>query len=206
MIGLESARYDDDSIKGDIRMNEPIFNVGSGVENLDARLMDSRKILAFGELTEKEACGIIAKLLYLAEEDDKAPITMYINSSGGKETEILAIYDVMKNIACPVETVCVGKAHGLSAILLAGGAPGKRSAYANSEIMLNQVGRERTFGQASDIELETEHLLQTKMRITQLLATLCGRTVEDIEADLERKYWLFAEEAKAYGLIDTLIE
>ena len=187
-------------------MNEPIFNVGSGIENLDARMMESRKVLAFGELDENAACRIIAKLLYLAEEDASAPITLYINSSGGWETEILAVYDVMKNIPCPVETVCVGKAHGLSALLLAGGEKGKRFAYANSEIMLTQVGRDRTFGQASDIELETEHLLQTKKRINKLLASLCGRSEEDLTADLERKYWLFAEEAKAYGLIDGVIE
>ncbi len=186
-------------------MNEPIFSVNGGIENLGATLLASRKVLAFGELDERTACEIIAKLMYLAEASAE-PITLYINSSGGKETEILAIYDVMQNLGCSVETVCVGKAHGLSAVLLAGGAKGKRAAYANSEIMLNQVGRERTFGQASDIELETEHLLQTKKRINKLLAELCGRPENELAADLERKYWLFAEEAKAYGLIDTVIE
>ncbi len=187
-------------------MNEPIFNLGSGIENLDAKMMESRKILAFGALDEKLACQIIAKMLYLAEEDAKAPITLYINSIGGAETEILGIYDVMKNLSCPVETVCVGKAHGLSALLLAGGAKGKRQAYANSEIMLMQVGRDRTFGQASDIELETEHLLRMKKRVNHLLASLCGKSEEDLAADLERKHWLFADEAKEYGLIDTVID
>ena len=141
----------------------------------------------------------------MAEDDASAPIQLYINSVGGRETEILAIYDVMRTIKCPVETYCVGKAHGLSAILLAGGAKGKRYAYANSEIMLNQVGRDRTFGQASDIELETEHLLETKARVNALLSSLCGRSSEEITSDLERKYWLFAEEAVNYGLIDRVI-
>ncbi len=186
-------------------MNEPIFSVNGGIENLSASLLDSRKVLAFGQLDEKASCEIIAKLLYLAEEDAAAPITLYINSSGGSETEILAVYDVMKNITCPVETVCVGKAHGLSALLLAGGEKGKRKAYANSEIMLTQVSRDRTFGQASDIELETEHLLNSKKRINQLLASLCNRSAEDLSADMERKHWLFADQAKEYGLIDQVI-
>lgn len=186
-------------------MNEPIFGTNEE-KNLSARLLKKRTILAFGELDEKATGTIIASMLFLADLDAEAPITLYINSSGGNETEILAIYDVMRHISCPVETVCVGKAHGLSALLLAGGEKGKRKAYANSEIMLMQVSRERTFGQASDIELETDHLLKAKQRINQLLADLCGRSPSEVYADMERKYWLFAEDAKAYGLIDQVIE
>lgn len=185
-------------------MSEPIF--GTKEENLNARLLKSRTVLAFGELNEKAAEAVVASLLYLEEQDASAPITLYINSTGGCETEILAIYDVMRHISSPVETVCVGKAHGLSALLLAGGEKGKRKAYANSEIMLMQLGRDRTFGQASDIELETDHLLKAKQRINKLLAQLCGRSENEVCADLERKYWLFAEEAKDYGLIDQVIE
>ena len=187
-------------------MNEPIFSVNGGLENLSASLLAARKVLAFGQIDEKTSCEIIAKLLYLAEEDAAAPIILYINCSGGSETEILAVYDVMKNISCPVETICVGKAHGLSALLLAGGEKGRRKAYVNSEIMLTQVSRDRTFGQASDIELETEHLLHSKKRINQLLASLCNRSEEQLSADMERKYWLFAGEAREYGLIDQVIE
>lgn len=188
-------------------MNEPIFSANNGgFESLNARLLEKRKVFAFGELNEKAACDVIAKLIYLAELDGAAPITLYINSSGGCETEILAIYDVMQDISCPVETVCVGKAHGLSALLLAGGEKGMRKAYANSEIMLTQVSRDRTFGQASDIELETEHLLNSKARINRLLASLCTCSAEELSAAMERKYWLFAEQAKDYGLIDQIIE
>ncbi|MBQ8894234.1 MAG: ATP-dependent Clp protease proteolytic subunit [Clostridia bacterium] len=187
-------------------MNEPVFNAAEGrAETLNARLLKKRTVLAFGEIDEKVSCSIVSSLLYLASEDAEAPVTLYINSSGGCETEILAIFDVMRSISCPVETVCVGKAHGLSALLLAGGEKGKRKAYANAEIMLMQVGRDRTFGQASDIELETEHLLKAKNRINKLIASLCGRSEEQIRADLERKHWLYAEEAKEYGLIDQII-
>lgn len=174
-------------------------------ESLTTRLLKKRIILAFGEINDEISCNIISGMLFLAAEDASEPITLYINSSGGCETDILAVFDVMQNLPCDVETVCVGKAHGLSALLLAGGAKGHRKAYANSEIMLMQVGRDRTFGQASDIELETEHLLQSKTRINALLATLCGKETEKIAADLERKYWLFADQALAYGLIDEII-
>lgn len=185
-------------------MNEPIFDLRNEGKNLSAALLEARKVLVFGEVDENVSCEIIAKLMYLAELSAD-PIELYINTVGGKETEILAIYDVMQNLRCEIKTVCVGKAHGLSALLLAGGTKGKRYAYANAEIMLNQVGRDRTFGQASDIELETEHLLRTKQRVNKLLASLCGGTEDDVAADLERKYWLFAEEAKEYGLIDDII-
>lgn len=168
--------------------------------------LEKRRILLFGLLDEKKAASVISAMLYLADEDASAPITILINCEGGAETEILAVYDIMKQLPCPIETICVGKANGLSALLLAGGTKGARKAYANSEVMLAQVQRDRTFGQASDIELETEHLLKVKNRINGLLAALCGKDAQEIEADLERKYWLFAEEAKAYGLIDQVIE
>lgn len=174
--------------------------------NLNDRLLEKRTVLLFGKIDEKKASKVIASLLYLDAFDASLPITLYVNTEGGKETDVLAIYDVMKNLQCPVETICVGKAHGLSALILAGGSKGMRKAYANSEIMLAQVQRDRTFGQASDIELETEHLLQVKERINGILAELCGKSADDIKADLERNHWLFAEEAKAYGIIDAIIK
>lgn len=168
------------------------------------RLLEKRAIMAFGEIDEKAASRIIASLLYL-ESESKEEITLYLNSSGGNETEILGIFDVMQNLSCSVRTVCVGKAYGLSALILAGGKKGRRMAYANSEIMLMQVGCDRTFGQASDIELETAHLLDAKKRICGILSELCGKDSKVIEADTERKFWLYAERAKEYGLIDEII-
>ena len=174
--------------------------------NLSDRLLEKRTVLVFGALDSKKAGKIIASLLYLEGADQEAPITMYINSEGGNEMDILAVFDVMKHLFCPVETVCVGKAYGLTALLLAGGTKGMRKAYANSEVMLAQVQHERTFGQASDIELETEHLLRVKERVNRILAELCGCDAQKVKNDLERKFWLFAEEAKDYGIIDALIK
>lgn len=184
-------------------MNETVLNE-TYEKNLSDRLLKERKIMAFGRLDEKAAEKIIASMLYL-DSVGHEPITLYINSTGGFETEVLGIYDVMRHLDSPVETICAGKAHGISALLLAGGTKGRRKAYANSEVMLNQVGRDRTFGQASDIELETAHLLETKARVISLLAALCNRSEDQIHADMERKYWLYAEQAKDYGLIDQVI-
>ncbi len=187
-------------------MSEATLEKEKESEVITARLLKERMVLAFGKIDEKLAANVVASLLYLAAGDAKLPITLYINSDGGNDADILGIYDVMRGLSCPVETVCVGKAHGVTALLLAGGARGKRKAYANSEVMLSQVGRGRTFGQASDIELETEHLLETKRRITALIAALCGKEEEQVRADLERKYWLYAEKAREYGLVDQVIE
>lgn len=181
-------------------------NVKNENNVLNLHHLEKRRILLFGTLDEKKAASVISAMIYLEDLDPSAPISLYINCEGGAETEILAVYDVMQRLACPVETVCVGKANGLSALILAGGTKGTRKAYVNSEVMLSQVQRDRTFGQASDIELETEHLLKIKERINEILAALCGKDAGEIRADLERKYWLFADEAKAYGLIDLVIE
>ena len=177
-----------------------------GVQTPELKMLENRIVMVFGELNDKNVCKVISSLLYLQAEDAQAPIKLYINSVGGSEAEGLAIYDVMRHLTCPVHTICVGKAHGVAALILAGGASGERCAYANSEIMLNQIERDRTFGQASDIERETEHLLAGKQRINKLFATLCGKTEDEICIDTERKYWLFADQALTYGLIDRIIE
>lgn len=177
-----------------------------GADLLNDRLLEKRKLFVFGSIDSKIAQKVISSLIFLCEEKPDEKITLYINAEGGSQTEALGIYDVMRNLSCPVETVCMGKAHGMAALLLAGGTKGLRKAYANSEIMLMQIGHERTFGQASDIERATEHLLQSKNRINGIFAALCEKTAEEITAVSDRKFWLYAEEAKNFGLIDEVIE
>lgn len=187
-------------------MNEPIFASDKGFENVSARLLKDRKILVFGAIDEEKAAEVVASLLYLESVDADAPIKLYINSIGGNEADALAIFDIIRAVSCPVHTVCVGKAHGMAALILAGGEKGERSAYSNSEIMLTQVSRDRTFGQASDIELETTHLLEIKQRVNDLLAKITQTDSAQIHDHMERKHWLFAAQAKEYGLIDNIIE
>ncbi len=186
-------------------MNEPLFMANNSVENLGMRLLKQRTVLLFGPLDEELSSKVISSLLYLASEDQEKPITLMINSVGGDETEALAIFDIMQAISCPIHTVCLGKAHGMAALLLAAGEKGERKMHANGEVMLTQVSRDRTFGQASDIELETEHLLDVKERVAVLLSQLTGMSKEKIQGDLERKHWLFANQALEYGIIDKVI-
>ena len=174
-------------------------------ETLSEKLIKERKLLAFGNIDGEAAEKLIAAMLLMESVSAEEPIKIYINSTGGSETDILAVFDVMRGLRCPVETVCTGKAHGFSALLLAGGAKGFRKGYANSEVMLAQVSRGRTYGQASDIELEVSHLLECKNRMNTLLAELCGKDAKTIQADIDRKHWMFADQAKEYGLIDEII-
>jgi ATP-dependent Clp protease protease subunit len=182
------------------------INRNEGADLLNSRLLDKRKLFIFGSIDSKTARQVISSLIFLGEEDAEKKITVYVDAEGGDQAEALGIYDVMRHLPCPVETVCVGKAHGMAALVLAGGTKGLRKAYANSEIMLMQIGHERAFGQASDIELATEHLLQSKKRINGIFASLCGKTEEEITAVSERKFWMYAENAKEFGLIDAIIE
>jgi ATP-dependent Clp protease protease subunit len=186
-------------------MNEAIFMNEKGVETMGMRLLKERSILLFGTIDQEKAANVISSMLYLEAVDANMPIKLYINSTGGDETDALAIFDLMRGISCPVHTICLGKAHGMAALILAGGAKGERSAYKNSEIMLTQVSRDRTFGQASDIELETAHLLEIKNRVNLLLAEITDRECSEIFEAMERKHWLFADQALQSGLIDKIV-
>ena len=144
-------------------------------------------------------------MLFLASEDQKKPIKLYINSPGGTVTAGMAIYDTMKFVKPPVETVCVGMAASIAAFLLASGEKGSRFALPNSEILIHQVmgGIE---GQASDIEIAAKQILKTKTKINQLLSKMTGQPLSKIESDSDRDYWLSAEEAKEYGIIDEVVK
>lgn len=147
---------------------------------------------------------IIAQLLFLENENDKKDITMYIQSPGGHVTAGLAIYDTMQYIKPAVSTVCLGLAASMGAVLLAGGAKGKRFCLPNAEVMIHQPlgGAE---GQASDIEIQAKHIIKTKARLNKMLADHTGQPLSVIEKDTDRDFYMSAEEAKKYGLVDKII-
>lgn len=147
---------------------------------------------------------IVAQLLFLASEDSERPINLYINSPGGSVYAGLAIYDTMQYVSCPVSTMCVGLAASMGAVLLASGAAGKRSALPNSRIMIHQpMGGAQ--GQASDIEIQAKEILWVKDRLYEILATHTGKSVKQVKKDSDRDYWLSAEDAKAYGVVDLVL-
>ena len=161
-------------------------------------------IFVAGEVSDQMASTVIAQLLYLESVDPDKDIYMYINSPGGSVTAGWAIYDTMQYIKCDVSTICVGMAASMGAFLLAGGAKGKRQALPNAEIMIHQPSG-GTRGQASDIKIEAEHILKIKKRLNETLAANTGQPIETIEIDTDRDNWMSAEEAVAYGLIDSVV-
>lgn len=182
---------------------------GSSVErwiSIYARLNVERIIFLTGEVDDERANNIIAYMLYLDSDDQTKPIYLYINSPGGSVTAGMAIYDTMQHIKSEVFTICVGLAASMGAFLLAAGNKGKRSALPNARIMIHQplggTGRQ----QASDIEIEAREILKLRDSLNSILAERCGQPIEKIEKDTDRDYFMSAQEAKEYGLIDSVIE
>lgn len=182
-------------------------------ERAFARLFKDRIIFLSGEIVASAGGGIysgaadniIAQLLCLEAEDPEKDIQLYINSPGGDLQAALAIYDAMQYVRCPVRTICVGIAASAAALILAGGAKGKRYALPNSRIMIHQpwgmVG-----GQAVDIKIEADEIIKLRRRVNEILAHHTGQPVEKIERDTDRNFWMSAEEAKAYGIVDEVIQ
>ena len=170
-----------------------------------SRLLKDRIIFLGEEVTDVSANLIVAQLLFLESEDPGKDIHLYINSPGGSVTAGMAIYDTMQYIKCDVSTSCMGLAASMGAFLLAGGTKGKRMALPNAEIMIHQPSGGAK-GQATEIEIVAEQILKTKHRLNSILAQNTGQTLETIARDTERDNYMTAEEAKAYGLIDTVIQ
>ena len=169
-----------------------------------SRLLRERIIFLGGAIDDYMANIVIAQLLFLENEDPKKEIKLYINSPGGSVTAAMAIYDTMNHIKPDVATVCVGIAASAAAVLLSSGTKGKRYCLPNSEVMIHQVmgGAE---GQASDIAITAKHILRTKENLNRILAKNTGKPIAQVEKDSDRDYYLSAEEAKDYGLVDQVI-
>ena len=169
-----------------------------------SRLLKDRIIFLGEEVTDDTANIIVAEMLFLESEDPNKDIHLYINSPGGSVSAGFAIYDTMRYIKCDVSTTCIGMAASMGAFLLAGGAKGKRYALPNSEIMIHQPSGGAQ-GQASDIKIQAEQIIQTRKKLNEYLSENSGQPLEVIERDTERDHWMTAEEAKAYGLVDEVV-
>jgi ATP-dependent Clp protease, protease subunit len=179
-------------------------NLGERAYDIYSRLLKDRIIFLGTAINDSVANIVIAQLLFLESENTSKDITLYIHSPGGHVTAGLAIYDTIQHIKPDVSTVCVGMAASMGAILLAGGTKGKRFALPNAEIMIHQpLGG--TEGQASDIYIHAQHILKTKDRLNHILAHHTGQPIKTIEKDTDRDYFMSAEEALKYGLIDKII-
>ncbi len=177
---------------------------GERAYDIYSRLLRERIIFLGGPIDDHMANIVIAQLLFLENEDPKKDIKLYINSPGGSVTSAMAMFDTMNHIKPDVSTVCVGIAASAAAVLLSSGAKGKRFCLPNSEVMIHQV-MGGTEGQASDIAIAAKHILRTKENLNKILAKNTGKTPAQIEKDSDRDYYMTAEEAKKYGIVDEII-
>lgn len=178
---------------------------GERAYDIYSRLLKERIIFLGGGIDDDMANIIIAQLLFLESEDPKKDIFLYINSPGGSVSSTLAMLDTMNHIKPDVATVCVGIAASGAAILLAGGEKGKRSVLPNSEVMIHQPWGGAQ-GQASDIEITAKHILATRDRLNKILAKASGQPLSKVENDVDRDFFMTAEEAKKYGLVDQIFK
>lgn len=172
-----------------------------------SRLLNDRIVFLGEEVNATTASLVVAQLLFLEAQDPDKDIQFYINSPGGSVTDGMAIYDTMQYIKCDVSTICIGMAASMGAFLLTAGAPGKRFALPNAEIMIHQpLISGGLSGQCTDIKIHSDHLVRTRQKLNTLLAKHTGQPLETIERDTERDNYMTADEAQAYGLIDKVIE
>ncbi|NMC51918.1 ATP-dependent Clp endopeptidase proteolytic subunit ClpP [Candidatus Kuenenbacteria bacterium] len=178
--------------------------MGERAYDIYSRLLKDRIIFLGDMISDPLANTVIAQMLLLDSQNKEKDIKLYINSPGGSVTAGLAIYDTMQYIKSPVQTICIGTAASMAAVLLAAGEKGKRLSLPNAEIMLHQVmgGAE---GQASDVKIRAEHILKIKDKLNKLIAKHTGQELKKIERDTDRDYFMSAEEAKDYGIIDKII-
>ncbi len=177
---------------------------GERAYDIYSRLLKDRIIMLGTAINDEVANTIVAQILFLESQDKTKDIKLYINSPGGSVTSVLAIYDTMQHVSCDVSTICMGMAASMGAVLLAGGAKGKRLALPNSEIMIHQPlgGME---GQATDIKIHAERILRTREQLNKILQKHTGQTLKKIEEDTERDNFMFPKAALEYGLIDKII-
>ena len=177
---------------------------GERTYDIYSRLLKDRIIFLGEEVNDASASIVVAQLLFLEAEDPEKDIHLYINSPGGSVTAGMAIYDTMNYIKCDVSTICIGMAASMGAFLLSSGAKGKRYALPNAEVMIHQPSGGAQ-GQATEIKIAAEHILRTRSKLNNILAANTNQPLDVIERDTERDYYMTAEEAAAYGLVDTVI-
>lgn len=183
-----------------------VDQTSSGERSYDiySRLLEDRIVFISGEIDDASANTIVAELIYLEAKNPDKDICVYINSPGGSVTAGMAIYDTMKYVKCDVSTICIGLAASMGAFLLAAGTKGKRFCLPNSEVMIHQpLGGAQ--GQASDIEITAKHIMKTKKKMIEMLAENTGKSKDKVAKDVDRDYYMTADEAVAYGIVDKVI-
>ncbi len=193
-----SERLDDDDEK-------PAKDAPKGPESIELKLLESRTILVEGPVTDKMYRAVVARLLYLEQKDGKSEITLFINSPGGSADSGFGIFDAMRFITCPTRTITAGLCASAAVLIHLAGSKGRRFALPNSRFLLHQPSTS-AMGQASDMEITAQEILRTRRKYAEIVAAEVGSNSDKVQADSNRDFWLSAEEAKKYGLIDRVIK
>ena len=202
---VDPTRRDPDEPDPEIPVRLPTVDFGGTKMDVNSRLLKDRIIMVGKQVDDEMANVIVSQLLYLANEDPEADITMYINSPGGSISSGMAIFDTMQFIPCDVQTVCFGMAASMGAFLLGAGTKGKRRSLPNARIMIHQpLGGAR--GQAADIEIQAKEILFVRAQINAFIAAFTDQPIEKIEEDCDRDFYMTAEQAVEYGLIDDVVK
>ncbi len=174
-------------------------------DRLERELLERRRIFMWGPIDDKMAEKVVKRILYLEEKDSKLPITILVNSPGGVYSSGMAVYDVMQGMKSAITTVCMGQAASFGAVILCAGTKGKRVAWPHARVMIHQpLIAGKVYGPASDIDIEAEQMMKVREELNEVLAHHTGQPIEKIEKDTDRNYYMTAEEAKKYGLVDKV--
>lgn len=185
---------------------EELIEKFSGGAKFDSKFLEERKVFLWGAVHDESAERVVNRLLYLEATDPGKDIFFYINSPGGVVTSGMVIYDTMKLISSPVHTICMGLAASMGSILLSGGVKGSRKIFPNGRVMIHQPSLGGMYGQATDIEITANEIQKTKEASAKLLADNCGKSFEQVMKDFDRDYWMNAEEALKYGIVDSITD
>lgn len=185
--------------------DDMIEKIAGGMK-FDNKFLEQRRVFLWGPVFDESAERVVNRLLFLEANDPGKDIYFYINSPGGVVTSGMVIYDTMKMISSPVHTICMGLAASMGSILLSGGEKGKRLIWPHGRVMIHQPSLGGMYGQATDIEITAQQILKTKQESAKILADNCGKNYEQVLKDFDRDYWMNAEEAVKYGIVDGIAE
>lgn len=187
-------------------LDKDLLEQFKGMNKFQNKFLEERKIFFWGPVHDDSAKKIVNQLLFLEAAKPGEEITLFINSPGGVVTSGLVIMDTMKMISSPVKTVCMGMSASMGALLLSAGEKGKREIWPNGRVMIHQPSIGGVYGQATDIEITAKEIQKTKEKSAEILAENCGKTYEQIMKDFDRDYWMDAQEALEYGIVDAIAE
>ena len=197
-----------------IRMEEPetpakpdeLIEKFAGGAKFDNKFLEQRRVFLWGPVTDESSERVVNRLLFLEAADPGKEIFFYINSPGGMVTSGMVVYDTMQMISSPVHTICMGLAASMGSILLCGGTKGKRLIWPHGRVMIHQPSIGGMYGQATDIEITAREIDKTRLMSAEILAQKCSKTVEQVLSDFDRDYWMSAQEALAYGIVDGIAD